>query len=992
MRKRERVPGVKQKPLNSLQSHFRPIEQLEARQLMAVDVGGVFDPDNVPVNAPTTTELTNVKNGPLANAGQDLINLYRDYRRFINSGGKESKFDKSAGNPLIVKDARVALTIRGRDGLSSLQSLLQSEGATVFASSESLAAVQAFVPLSSLRALASSEVVATINPVYRGNSGVAGTAANQADQAQLADQVRQIYGLTGAGLKVGILSDSVDSVGGGIGQSVATGDLPKQGVQIVSPDDASFGDLIDEGRAMAELIYDIAPGAELAFAPANGGMLSFAENIRALQAAGCDIIVDDYTYFYESYFQESVIEQAITEFTKAGGIYVSSAGNQADGGYQDSLRFVKSVNTSYVDFDPGAAIDNRLRIQFQTNGAVLQWDNPYNGVAGNATSDLDVYLYDPNYPKRLLYSFTTNNLKNGLPIEPMLFRAGTYDMEIRLNGVTQGQAAPKLFKIWARPSTTNVSGIGATEYSPQSRGSVIGHNGGADTISVGAVPFFSVPPFAGNSQINSEVYSSIGPVTRVFDADGNRYSTPQTLLKPDISGVDGTNTSFFDGSTSPLLPRSGDISNDTDALPNFFGTSAAAPNVAAVIALMKQAAPSATKAQIVSALQGTARPLNGGTAGQFDPQGGYGLIDALSAVKQFVTAPTVRINDLRPSVSYGPVSRLKVVFSQQVTGFDVSDMSLTLEGGPNLLTGDNNPTSTDGGRTYYIRNLASITTDLGTYTLELNNSDSSIKNAIGLAVTTGDSITFQVQPIPSQPADPTNLRGEALSSSSVRLRWDDNSNSESQFIIERAENAGFSQGLKLIRVTRDTTSYTDTGLNVAGATLFYRVRAVSVNSDTSGYTNVVQVPTLTRGEVVLDNDSPGVTLSGSWLTRSSGSGFLGDNYLDDGGNGKVKYVRYTPTIQAAGEYYVYTRWTRSGSNATNVAIDVSAGGKAKQVTVNQRKTGGSGWVLLGKYTFAKGKTSFVQINSGGADGRVVADSVRFLPADGGDIVTSAKTR
>lgn len=991
MRKRERVPGVKQKSLNSLQSHFRPIEQLESRRLMAVDIGGVFDPDNVPVNTPTTTDLTDIKDGPLANAGQDLINLYRDYRRFMNAGGKESKFDKSLANPLVVKDARVALTVRGRDGVDALQTLLQNSGSTIIASSEALSAIQAFVPLSSLRSLASDGSVATINPVYRGNASSVGAAANQAEQTHLADQVRQIYGLDGRGIKIGIISTTVDVVGTGISQSIATGDLPADGIQIIEEGDPAGTFAQDEGRAMAELIHDIAPGAKLAFATGFNGLLDFADNVRALRDAGCTIIVDDINYSTESYFQPSVLDQAISEFTKGGGIYLSSAANYADGGYQDSLRFVKTGTTSYVDFDPGAAIDTRMRIDFQSVGAVLQWDNPYNGVAGNATADLDVYLYDPNYPKRVAYSFTTNNLKNGVPLELMSFRSGTYDMEIRLNGTTPGQPLPKLFKLFTRPDG-GIAGIGSTEYSAQNRGTVIGHNGGIDTISVGAVPFYNVAPFGSTSPVNNENFSSFGPVTQVFDADGNRFTTPQTILKPDVSGVDGTNTSFFDGSGLDLLPGGGDIFNDPDSLPNFFGTSAAAPNVAAIVALMRQAASTATKDQILSALKGTARPLNGSSAGQFDPQGGYGLVDALAAVRQFVTAPTVRINDLKPSVNYGPISRLKIVFSQQVTGFDVSDLSLTRDGGPNLLTGDNNPQSTDGGRTYYVRNLSGITADPGTYTLELTNADLTVTNAIGLTLGTGDSSTFEIQPPPSQPADPSNLRGEALTSSSVRLRWDDNSNSESQFIIERAENAGFTQNLKLIRVTRDTTTYTDTGLNVGGKTLFYRVRAVSVAGDTSGYTNTVQVPTLTGGEVVLDNDSPGVTLSGSWLTRSSGSGFLGDNYLDDGGTGKSKFVRYTPTIQAAGEYYVYTRWTRSGSNATNVAVDVNAGGKSKQVTINQRKTGGSGWVLLGKYTFAKGKTSFVQINSAGADGRVVADAVRFLPADGGDIVTSAKQR
>src|SRR5437870_6470776 len=90
---------------------------------------------------------------------------------------------------------------------------------------------------------------------------------------------------------------------------------------------------------MLEIIHDLAPGAQLFFATAFKGITSFADNIRALRTAGCDIIVDDVAYFAETPFQEGqapgvisntnggVVIQAVNDVTAAGALYFSSAGN-----------------------------------------------------------------------------------------------------------------------------------------------------------------------------------------------------------------------------------------------------------------------------------------------------------------------------------------------------------------------------------------------------------------------------------------------------------------------------------------------------------------------------------------------------------------------------------------------------------------------------------------------------------------------------------------
>ena len=67
-----------------------------------------------------------------------------------------------------------------------------------------------------------------------------------------------------------------------------------------------------------------------------------------------------------------------------------------------------------------------------------------------------------------------------------------------------------------------------------------------------------------------------------FGANGRRLSTPVVRLKPGVTGPDGGNTSFFLFDLGFEVPGT----SEPDGIPNFFGTSASAPHVAAVAALI----------------------------------------------------------------------------------------------------------------------------------------------------------------------------------------------------------------------------------------------------------------------------------------------------------------------------------------------------------------------------------------------------------------------
>ena len=148
-------------------------------------------------------------------------------------------------------------------------------------------------------------------PMVEGGASAGVATGTGGSSALFADQLRATFGVDGSGIKVGVLSDSFNALGGAAAD-YSNGNLPASGVNVLAE-----GSGTDEGRAMLELVHQIAPGAQLYFATADGGDQNFANNITALRNAGCNIIIDDMTYYDEPMFQPGVIAHAIDSATRA---------------------------------------------------------------------------------------------------------------------------------------------------------------------------------------------------------------------------------------------------------------------------------------------------------------------------------------------------------------------------------------------------------------------------------------------------------------------------------------------------------------------------------------------------------------------------------------------------------------------------------------------------------------------------------------------------
>jgi hypothetical protein len=478
-----------------------------------------------------------------------------------------------------------------------------------------------------------------------------GAETSEGDAQLGAARARAEFEVAGTGTKVGILSDSFDQdplAPTGAAEDVRSGDLPgaKDPCGELTPvevldDTETSGE--DEGRAMAQIVHDLAPGAALSFATAFTGELDFAENIRALAAHDASVIVDDVSYLEEPFFQEGPVGVAIGEVTEGDDVaYYSAAGNNNsfDGSneigsweapeFRDSESCPASVaaltvanpslKTSHcMDFNPAPGPPDRtFGIAVEPGEELtidLQWAEPWEGVS----TDLDAYLLDES--GKVVRASTEQNTapvkpENQQPFEILGWEnqsASTAVVRLVINKRSGGGDRPLKFIL-----AQNGGGVAATEYEESSEGDVVGptifgHNGSEHAMSIGAIRW--------NTGSKPEFFSSRGPVTHYFgpvkEAGGGQAAElagPQVLSKPDVVATDGSADTFF---------------GQCEGAWRFYGTSAAAPHAAAVAALEREAVPTASAEEVEQAQRETALAV-----GAFSPFAvGSGLVDAPGALE-----------------------------------------------------------------------------------------------------------------------------------------------------------------------------------------------------------------------------------------------------------------------------------------------------------------------------------------------------------------------
>ncbi|MDR3632795.1 MAG: S8 family serine peptidase, partial [Isosphaeraceae bacterium] len=681
--------------LNTVNRRGYPrLEDLEDRTLLSAT------PTYTPWH-PTDSNLADVQNGPMANEGPDLIHIYESSQQGDSTAQQLSQlypFYQFQGN-----DVLVGVNSSGGD-FNTFVSSLQNLGMQITTSSSYYGEADGWLPVAELPTVAEMPQTLAAHGIQKAityASNYQGVANNEAQTSLFADQARTQYGVDGTGVTVGVLSDSVSQYAGGLADSVKTGDLPNN-VDVIKDGPAGS---TDEGRAMLENIHDIAPGASLQFATADGGDLAFANDILALQAAGSNIIADDVSYGDEPFFQDGQIAQAINTVVGKGSTYFGAAGNQANDGYLSNFRATTANITglgqgTYMNFNPGGGTTTELPItvgaQASTNNPAeiaFQFDQPFltqepAGSTNGPTSEVDIDILDAS--GNIVAQGNANNVATQNPEQIVdITTPGNYFAVIKVvSGSNPGHV--EFLELNENVDLTvsqQFGSSGGTAY-PTS----YGHHTAVNTIGVGATPWWAPQPYLGQNPLASEPFSSFGPAVYVFNANGVALSTPITVQAPVVTGPDGGNTSFFppggtiDTSNPPFPGEPATTTNLSQDLPSFFGTSSATPNVAAVAALMKQEVPTLTPAQIRAALIASTTPMDGSASGVWNQQAGYGLVNAVKAIS---AADVLRVASSIPTnnatLTVAP-NGIVLTFNKPVVFSTVSAADLTFTSTPTGVT------------------------------------------------------------------------------------------------------------------------------------------------------------------------------------------------------------------------------------------------------------------------------------------------------------------
>jgi subtilisin family serine protease len=503
-----------------------------------------------------------------------------------------------------LSNGQISVDIKG-EITPEIQSFIESQGGAVIAKLPKYHAMTAKIPLAKVEALAARPEVKSIEatpPAIR-NQSPRRLQDEEGDISHAAASARKTFKTTGRGIKICVVSDSVDH----LDDAKANGSLTN--VQIL-PGAQGSGE--GEGTAMLEIIHRIAPGATLGFATGDGGPVVMAENIGRLADAGCKIIVDDLSYSNESPFQDGIIAQKVSEVSARGVFYFSSAANSGNklndqsGTWEgdflaDSTPIKLGTETGYVHvFAPGIVADRVTSVD-GPHRADLFWNDPLS----EPTNRYDLFVVDSQ--GRIVQSST-----NSGPQEPhQTVEIGT-DQSLL---VLQNPGAQSRFlHLDTNRSRLQVGTSGSTH----------GHNasGAANAFTVASISASGRrQPFTAGTDVHVDIWSSDGPRRMFFTPNGTEltlgnlsHTGGQLVQKPDITAADCVTT-------------------DVPGFAPFCGTSAAAPQAAAIAALVISYRPTLTSAQIRTILTSTSLDIE--TPG-WDNASGFGIVmpgPALAAAK-----------------------------------------------------------------------------------------------------------------------------------------------------------------------------------------------------------------------------------------------------------------------------------------------------------------------------------------------------------------------
>jgi hypothetical protein len=583
-------------------------------------------------------------------------------------------------------DGRIKVEIKGTV-TPELLVAIQAAGGKIISSLPGYHVLQALIPVENLETIAARADVVFIRPAQKARQNF---VDSEGDYTHQAIQARADFPANGTGIKVGVLSNSIDNGSNALAAAISSGNIDPVNTYFI-PGQAGTGD--GEGLAMCEVVHDLAPGATIYFATASAGAEQMASNIVALAQAGCRIICDDEFYNDESPFQDMVIAQAVKTVSDMGVLYFSCARNAGNLNANMSSTwqgdFVSSTSSAqygkYLEFSSGVT-ENDILSGGSDYAADLFWSDPL----GASTNDYDLYMLDSFGD--IVYS--SQNTQNGTqdPYEhiddPAQYSYGYYLVVTLYSGTNRFLHLD--------------FGRGILDWA--TAGCIRGHNAcdAANSFTVAATPANSAYaagdptgpyPYAFNYSDVVEYFSADGPRRMFYNPDGSPItpgnfssSGGRVLLKPDFTAADGVTT------TPPGFAP-------------FFGTSCATPHAAAIAALVLSYNPSLTPAQVRTVLTNSCLDIMGTG---WDRNSGAGILMALAALQN--TPPPTLLGPKLTIIRSG--NNVIVTWPTSSTGFILQSSTSLVSGpaswstvspGPVVINGQNTVTTQISGTSQFYR-------------------------------------------------------------------------------------------------------------------------------------------------------------------------------------------------------------------------------------------------------------------------------------------------
>ncbi len=502
------------------------------------------------------------------------------------------------------------------------------------------------------------------------------------------------YPLAGSGVKVGIMSDSYNrQPGNPAAIDKGNWDLPGAAnhpfgqldtVDVIKEYPAKYGIGKDEGRAMLQIVHDIAPRAELAFRTASLTAPDMAKGIFELKDAGCDIICDDITYITEPFYTPGIITTAVNSVANAGVKYFTSAGNFGDNAFKSVFKSVAdqfdilpknegTLGGRLHAFSLSGDTEQTLTVYPGTYTIALQWDDP--------NADLDIYL--KNFQGQPLFGFNHKNTTE--TVEVLSFSVATQTtVNLVIAKECESCNDTELINFMYVVFRGVLKDNDQNEYFPGSS-TIVAHAAAEGAMAVGAILYTNTPEF------DFENPAPTPPDPAIVDFTVATFSSVGEPggASPAFTAPNGVNTTVNFGAPN--------LEVETPVQPNFYGTSAAAPHAAAVAALAMEGRayywPSlnpkhldniswgvgSSPHDIKKLLQSTATDMH---EPGFDIKSGAGLIRAHAAMLT-LAAPNPEIIDFAWADTANPG---EATFTLTIVGRNLYEESQVLFGGTLVTT------------------------------------------------------------------------------------------------------------------------------------------------------------------------------------------------------------------------------------------------------------------------------------------------------------------